>query len=118
MESFHSYPRNLGGIALLLLRSSVGLLLLSCVHAECPNEAPRTLSIAAMIMCVGLALGILTPFVSGSALLGGIALLASEPAYISIATIATLLLCATISILGGGAYSLDAALFGRRRIIL
>lgn len=118
MESFHEYPRSLGGVALLLLRVSVGILLFWCVHAGRPNVTPSLLTIAALVICVGLILGILTSFLGAVALIGGVILLCMAPTYLSLVSVATLLLSGAIALLGAGAYSLDGILFGRRRIIV
>jgi hypothetical protein len=118
MGSLHQYPRNFGGVALLLLRSSVGLLLLCSVHAGRPNAASSLLMIVATVMCIGLGVGILTQVLSATALMCGLVLLCTVPTYLSMVSVVTLLLCTATAILGAGAYSLDGVLFGRRRIII
>jgi hypothetical protein len=118
MQNLHEYPRNLGGAALLLLRLSIGLLLVRCVHAGGPNAIPTLLMILATAISAGLVAGILTRTLCGIIFVSGIILLCSIPAYVSIVNVATLLLLVATSLVGAGAYSLDAMLFGRKRIIL
>ncbi len=118
MERFYQYPRNLVGVALLLLRLSVGLLLVFCVHTGRTNDATSLLTVFTAAICVGLCVGIMTEALSGIALISGLILLCTVPNYWSLVTVVTLLLCATTTLLGAGAYSLDGVLFGRRRIIL
>ncbi len=118
MERMHQYPRNFGGVALLLLRVCVGLLLVLCINTGHPSQVPSFLPDVALAICIGLSIGILTEVLSGIALIGGVILLCTIPIYWSLLTIVTLLLCVVTSLLGAGAYSLDGVFFGRRRIIL
>jgi hypothetical protein len=118
MESMSRYPRNLAGAALLFLRASLGLLVLANVHAEAPLKSPGILTILAATLCVGLWIGIFTPFLSGVAFVGLIAYLIWFPATPSLVRIVALMLCVSTAIMGPGAYSIDGILFGGRRVIL
>jgi hypothetical protein len=118
MDSLHRYPRNLAGLALLLLRASVGLLLLANVHGETLLTNPDIVAIVAATLCFGLCLGIFTPLLSSLAFLGGIGYIIWLPAGPLLIGLVTLLLCVSTAILGAGAYSIDGILFGPRRVIL
>ena len=72
MERMHQYPRNLGGVALLLQRVCVGLLIVLCVNTGYPGQAPTFLPGVALAICIGLSIGILTEVLSGLALIGGV----------------------------------------------
>jgi hypothetical protein len=118
MGNLSHYPRGLTGIALLLLRVSVGVLLLFSVQGGILCTEPLFVILLVSILSIGLAVGITTPMVGVAAALSRVALFLFVPAERSVVCVITLILCAVVSILGAGAYSFDGVLFGRRRIIL
>jgi nitrate reductase NapE component len=118
MENLSPYPRNLGGLALLLLRTSLGLLLLANAQSAALLAKPGVITFLISGLCIGLFVGIFTPLLSSIAFLGGIGYLVWMPACPCMVRIVTLALCVSTAILGSGAYSMDGVLFGRRRVIL
>jgi putative oxidoreductase len=110
---FSAFPNSLPGAGLLLLRLCEGLLLL--VHSAILSEFTMSLEGLAQLIaaCVGglILVGLATPF--AAAIGGATALCFAAPIEfrIVLATIG-----ASIALLGPGAWSIDASLYGRRRI--
>ena len=126
---FSAFPAGLPGIALLLLRAvfAAGLVVQGMSYLGDPDGAPSTLVIGVISVAAGalLLIGLLTPIVCGVVGLAGIAIRCSlfpsctHPLFDS----GTQLLFAVsillaIIVLGPGAFSVDARLFGRREIII
>jgi len=126
---FSAFPRGWPGIALLLLRAAIGVTL--GVQGGCYlGESDATLAtwfagLAAVASGALLLIGLLTPIAGAVVALGGagagLSLLppctASQfDSKLSIVFAVTMLLA--IIVLGPGAYSIDARLFGRREIII
>jgi hypothetical protein len=118
MESLDRYPRDLAGLALLLLRVAVALLLLVNVQGESWFKHSGAAIIFAVAIGIGFCAGIFTPLLSGAAFVGWAAYLFWIPGPPSLLRVVTLMLCLSTAILGAGAYSVDGVLFGRRRVIL
>jgi hypothetical protein len=114
---FSMFPTGWPGIALLLLRGA-----LSANVAYGVLEVGATLNSAWVLallatVAIALGLGLLTP---ATAVL--CALIEVGLWYLSVGTVAALHTCAilvaaALAMLGPGAYSLDAKLFGRRQVI-
>jgi hypothetical protein len=118
MESLYQYPRNLKGIALLLLRLSVATLLLLDAYANGLFLVPSALGILLSLIGVGLSIGILTPLCGIAGSIEEITLLLSGRISMPGYCVVSLVLCLVVAIIGAGAYSLDGVLFGRRRVVL
>ena len=118
MENLSPYPRNLGGLALLLLRTSLGLLLVANARSAALLVEPGVIAFAVGALCIGLFVGIFTPLLSAIAFFGGVGSLVWMPVCPCMVRIVMLALCVSTAILGSGAYSVDGVLFGRRRVIL
>jgi hypothetical protein len=126
-RAFTSFPSGWVGAALLVLRVIVGALtVIEAVLAVAANHALLNLVTAFVAAAAGLALvaGFLTPLmstfvaVSGAAILIGLRvpvlqLLDTQTALFEFVSIA-----AALSILGPGAASIDARLFGRREVTI
>ena len=126
---FFAFPGGWPGVALLLLRGELGLLVLvqGGFYLRAPDAAPAAWTVGLTAILAGglMLIGFLTP-VAGSAVgLGGLGVWLSllppcTPTLFnsSVAVIfgATMLLA--IVILGPGALSVDARVFGRREIII
>lgn len=128
-----SFPRGGAGAGLLLLRAAVALQLLLeafAAGAPCwwPMATPASWPLVqlaaalaiplAILLAVLLALGMLTPVAGAISAVFQLSCLGSAgwaqaPPYIIAAATATALV-----LLGPGAYSADARLFGRRRLVL
>ena len=126
---FSGFPGGSAGIALLALRGALGLAIIVqgalCVPG--PNGTLGVWSVSAAAIMAGalLVLGFLTPIVTAVIGLGAIGigfelLPACLPALfdsrLSVALGAVIL--AAVTILGPGALSIDARMFGRREIII
>jgi hypothetical protein len=117
LRLFSMFPTGAPGIALLLLRISLAAAVLdggpSCLDLRPPNLVCLALAGLSVLLCLGL----LTPIVSIIAV--------SIELVISFLAAAGewhffVLVCATgvaLAMLGPGAYSVDAKLFGRREVV-
>jgi uncharacterized membrane protein YphA (DoxX/SURF4 family) len=125
-----TYPDGRAGVGLLLLRASVGATAAAqgCVYLSALDD-PTPWAWAAGLLAVAagssLLVGLLTPF--ACILLGlGCAALALSPStthtlntpYGGLPLLVAAGMAAAAALLGPGAYSLDARLFGRREIII
>ena len=112
---FSAFPNSLPGAGLLLLRLCDGLLLL--VHSAILSGFKVSLVGLAQLVAAGagslILVGLATPF---AAAVGAVAVL-----YISApleSRIVLAIIGASLALLGPGAWSIDARLYGRRRIDL
>ena len=123
---FSSFPPGWPGLGLLLLRMAAGVSL-AVQGLACVSHGPWTSAFGLMSMGTGalLSIGFLTPVAGGvAALLGaGVALSLLPPSVPNVlggvpATIFAILMAVAVVLLGPGAFSLDARLFGRREIAI
>jgi hypothetical protein len=111
-----SFPRGSAGVGLLMLRMAVGLQLLS--ESTCTGALPWWQAALVTIVGLALVLGVLTPVAGALAAAYQLLCLAhagwphAAPLLIAAITAIALVL------MGPGAYSADARLFGRRRLVL
>lgn len=108
---FSSFPAGRTGAALLLLRLAASFFLV--LHSRSSFEGPWTsisIGSVAVSSAVLLAVGFLTPI---AGVLGAAAALLGNGPTCSEAAIA-----AALVLIGPGAYSVDARLFGRREIVI
>jgi uncharacterized membrane protein YphA (DoxX/SURF4 family) len=127
---YSTFPGGRLGIGLLLLRVAIGATLI--IQGSAYLLEPQDLAIRTWVVCLlalgtggSLLMGFLTPVASALALLSGLGitflwvptpscnLLHGNPLSLNVLVVA--LACA---LLGPGAFSLDARLFGRRKIII
>lgn len=111
-----SFPRGGAGVGLVTLRLAVCLQLLSESH--CGGTPPWWQATLLTVLALALAIGVLTPAAGALSALFHVLCLA----HASWAQAAPLLIAAMTAIalvlIGPGAYSADARLFGRRRLVL
>jgi len=115
---FSMFPAGLPGLALLLLRLAVAALLFIDQAGNLLLPAPIWLLIVSIVAGIAVSLGFLTPLFAGLSGLAKIVGLASLPQLFAPLVILALLLVAALAMLGPGAYSLDAKMFGRRVVVL
>ena len=111
------FPTGAPGVALLLLRISLGAAVLdggpSCLEPRPPNLVCLALAGLSVLLCLGLLTPIVSTIVSGIELVVFILAGGGEWRFF-------LLVCLTavaLAMLGPGAYSVDAKLFGRREVV-
>ncbi len=112
-----NFPRGRSGLGLLILRGTVASVILIVVSghlADCPST---TLSVAAMGAAIFIGIGLFTSLCSA---LAAVLILAftlvshSDP----LLGVTLCVLSMAVVLTGGGAYSIDGLLHGRRRITL
>jgi hypothetical protein len=116
IRSFPIFPGDAPGAALLLMRAATAAtLLLSAHHGLITGPWPAS---AIILLAVGLVAGLFTRAIAavGALLLAGLAVLIGSTAGALLALLGAQALA--LMLLGGGAYSCDARLFGRRVIRL
>jgi uncharacterized membrane protein YphA (DoxX/SURF4 family) len=123
---FSSFPRGWPGVGLLLLRMAVGVSLVvhggACLVGEEHGRWALVVGLLAMVAGAALLIGFLTPL---AALLAGLVSIGiALPSFIpnvfgvAPATIFLVVMAVAVLLLGPGAFSLDARLFGRREIVI
>jgi hypothetical protein len=117
VETLYRYPRGIVGFALLLLRIAAGILLLSNGCSEILRN-PNAILLIRLFLGLGMCFGLLTSFLGIVSVVLSLWALFWGSASLSLVQVGTLILGVAIAILGGGAYSVDGLLFGRRRVIL
>lgn len=112
------FPTGRPGIALLLLRMALGVLLLDGVLGPIAKLDSAWLLLAPWAVAFGLWLGLLVPIVAALAVLIELSTWLSGAGSIQVVHLCAILDAVALILLGPGAYSLDARFFGRRQVIL
>jgi hypothetical protein len=113
------FPQGGPGVALLLLRVSVALVLVLNASRFYPLSGNHWFLLAvALVVAAFLAIGLLTPYLSAIACIAAIVTLFVNSAGSLYGHVSSILDSAAIALLGPGAYSLDARLFGRRVLVV
>ncbi len=111
-----SFPRGSAGAGLLILRAAVGLQLL--LESGCGGVTPWWLVVLELVLVLALTAGFLTPV---AALVSGgfqvACMLHANWQHAATLMIAMVTAIALV-LLGAGGYSVDARVFGRRRLIV
>jgi len=126
---FFAFPSGWPGVALLLLRAVLGLVILAegRFYIGGPNATPESwlMGLSAFLAGVLFLIGFLTPIIAAVVTvgLGGVALALLPMCAPNLfdsrtAIIFGLTMLVSVLALGPGAFSIDARLFGRREIII
>ncbi len=108
------FPHGAPGFALLLLRISVAVVLLINAVANCCSPASSRLLFATVLLCtISLIIGFLTPYLSIITAAFAVANLLTGPHAGDYFYVFPFFDAVVLALLGPGAYSLDARLFGR-----
>lgn len=111
-----SFPRGGGGAGLLLLRLTVALQLLS--EGGCAGAPPWWRALLLGLVVLALALGALTPAAGALSALFQLLCLAHAGWAHAAPPLIAAMTAITLALTGPGAYSADARLFGRRRLLV
>jgi hypothetical protein len=124
---FSTFPDGLPGAALLLLRITIGVGLLIhafswLIESQTSNNGMWAPGLLALVISISFILGFLTPLTGSVSALAGIAIRLLHPEWSSPMTsllgVSPLVMVIAITLLGPGAFSLDAYFFGHRKIIV
>jgi uncharacterized membrane protein YphA (DoxX/SURF4 family) len=124
---YSSFPGSLPGAGLLLLRITVGVGLLIqasawLIESQTSGNGMWSPGLLALVIGISFILGFLTPLAGAVSALAGMAIRLLHPEWSSSMTsllgVNPLAMVIAITLLGPGAFSLDAYFFGRRRIIV
>lgn len=112
---FFEFPARSAGAGLLLLRLSAAGSLIA-THLSSPDLPPWRLCLAVLI-AMGLGIGLRTRLLCGLSVLALVGHVAVDPAA-SVVAVLSLADTVALALVGPGAFSVDARLFGRRTVIL
>ena len=119
---FSAFPGGWPGLGLLLLRALVGVTLIAQIVAYFGSTKLSMLSwvVTALVLIIAscLLVGFMTPVAAIVIGLGAIALAASNVFETNQTLLNVIVLTIAIALLGPGAFSIDARMFGRREILI
>jgi len=112
------FPHGAPGFALLLLRISVAAILLINAAKCCGMSSARLLFAGVLLISISLTIGFLTPYLSVIACGFAVANLLTGPHAGDAFYVFPIFDAVVLAVLGPGAYSVDARLFGRSVSVL
>ena len=112
------FPQGAPGFALLLLRISVAAIFLTSIANQSLVSSVPLVCAGVFLISGSLSIGFLTPYLSVVSFVSGVAILLLNPHSYSVVQVALLFNAAALALLGPGAYSVDARLFGLRVTVL
>jgi hypothetical protein len=115
---FTMFPDGGPGIALIMLRGCIVASLLDPIVSGARGGIDSSVLIAApLIVAVLIAVGLFTPLAASAALVVTGLRLPHTAGDISVSMVIAVLVALSVLLLGPGAYSIDARLFGRRIVL-
>ena len=119
---FSAFPGGWPGLGLLLLRALVGVTLIAQIVAYVGSTKLSVLGcvVTALVLIIASCLlaGFMTPIAAIVIGLGAIALAVSSLLDTNQTLLNVIVLTTAIALLGPGAFSIDARMFGRREILI
>jgi hypothetical protein len=115
---FSMFPGGTAGAALLLLRVSVAMTLVVDRTANCPSVASSWALLVILLPALSLIVGLFTPYGAIACGLIQLAVLVQSGGSHGFHIAMFVLNCVTVALLGPGAYSVDARLFGLQLLII
>jgi hypothetical protein len=113
------FPQGGPGIGLLLLRISVAATFVLTVTLRTGTSSSHALFAGALLVSLCLTVGVLTPYLSFVVCVYALVNLFGSSIPLGKLMFASLILnAAALALLGPGAYSVDARLFGRRVVVV
>lgn len=112
------FPGNAAGAALLILRVGTITLIAACsfVHGRFMSLGWSEAAITILIVLIGI--GLLTPIACGLAVILEVVFFLESHGADAAHAVPEILVTVSLGMLGPGAVSLDARLFGRRRLVV
>jgi hypothetical protein len=114
---FSMFPTGSPGVALLLLRVALSVLLLDGVLGPLSTLDSTWVLLAPWAVAVGLWLGLVTPVFALLSIVIEVSTWLAAGGSLGAIHVCALLDATSLTLLGPGGYSLDAKFFGRRRIV-
>ena len=119
---FSAFPGGWPGLGLLLLRALAGVTLIAQILSYVGSTKLSVLSlvVTALVLIIAscLLVGFMTPIAATVIGVGAIALAASHVFETNQTSLNLIVLPIAIALLGPGAFSIDARMFGRREILI
>jgi hypothetical protein len=112
------FPTGRPGAALLLVRVALGLMLMDGVSPGLARLGSPWFLVAPAVVTFALFLGILTPLMAVLCIVLEVGTFISAGGTIEAVHACAVLDAVAIGLLGPGAYSVDARLFGRRQVVI
>ncbi len=112
---FTMFPSGRAGVALLCLRLAVVATIFSAV--ELTKPAPIGITVLATVIGFALCIGLVTPICASICCVVAVYFLFNITGTAMLCVGVSALIALVLALLGPGAYSVDARLYGRRRVV-
>lgn len=117
-KTFSMFPSKRPGLALLLMRVALAVMLMDGVTGRVLSLGSAWFLLAPGMVAFALCFGLVTPVASALSVILEIAAGASSDGPVHALDVCAVLNAIAVFMLGPGAYSLDARLFGRRQVVI
>lgn len=123
---YSNFPDAMPGVGLLLLRAAIAVRLMiyafSIARLQGPNSGMWAPALLVFVISMAFLTGFLTRLAGILAAVAGVAIHLLHPVWdpslAAVFSFDVIVIATAISLLGPGAFSLDARLFGRRKVII